>query len=49
MKGVGIPKAMQAHIFELFFQQEQTIDRSHGGLGLGLPSSTAWSRCTAAG
>ena len=35
-EGVGIAPDMQAHIFDLFVQQEQTIDRAHGGLGLGL-------------
>jgi PAS domain S-box-containing protein len=34
--GVGIPADMQQKIFELFTQVESTLDRSHGGLGIGL-------------
>lgn len=34
--GVGIPAALQPHIFELFYQANRTLDRSQGGLGLGL-------------
>ncbi len=34
--GVGIPPHMLDRIFELFQQVEQSLDRSHGGLGLGL-------------
>ncbi|WP_437760995.1 ATP-binding protein [Sorangium sp. So ce1389] len=34
--GRGIPAAMLEKVFELFTQVEQTIDRSTGGLGLGL-------------
>jgi len=34
--GVGIAPDMLAHIFDAFVQQPQTLDRSHGGLGLGL-------------
>jgi signal transduction histidine kinase len=34
--GVGIPKAMLPSIFDLFIQAEQSLDRSHGGLGIGL-------------
>jgi PAS domain S-box-containing protein len=34
--GVGIPKDMQPHIFELFTQVDATVGRSHGGLGIGL-------------
>jgi PAS domain S-box-containing protein len=35
-RGLGIAPEMQGRIFELFVQQEQTLDRSEGGLGLGL-------------
>ena len=35
-RGVGITAAMIDHVFELFVQQSQTLDRSQGGLGLGL-------------
>jgi PAS domain S-box-containing protein len=34
--GIGIPKEMQPHIFELFTQVEVESARSEGGLGIGL-------------
>ena len=34
--GDGIPPEIADHIFEPFVQAEQTIDRSQGGMGLGL-------------
>ena len=34
--GVGIEQSMLPNVFELFAQEEQSIDRSQGGLGLGL-------------
>jgi two-component system, chemotaxis family, CheB/CheR fusion protein len=34
--GVGIDHSMQEKIFELFVQAEQRLDRSRGGLGVGL-------------
>jgi len=34
--GCGISKNMQAKVFELFAQAKQTLDRSQGGLGIGL-------------
>lgn len=34
--GIGISPAMLPRVFELFAQERQDIDRSHGGLGLGL-------------
>ncbi|HEY1064780.1 MAG TPA: ATP-binding protein, partial [Pirellulales bacterium] len=34
--GVGIPPDMLASVFELFTQVDQTLDRSQGGLGIGL-------------
>jgi two-component system CheB/CheR fusion protein len=34
--GVGIPRELIEEIFELFVQSRRTIDRSDGGLGLGL-------------
>ena len=34
--GVGIPKEALATIFELFSQVDGTLDRSRGGLGIGL-------------
>jgi two-component system, chemotaxis family, CheB/CheR fusion protein len=34
--GIGIEPELQERIFELFVQTEQRLDRSHGGLGVGL-------------
>lgn len=34
--GVGIEPELLPHIFDVFRQAEQSLDRSHGGLGLGL-------------
>lgn len=34
--GPGISPEMLQKVFELFTQAEQTLDRSHGGLGIGL-------------
>jgi len=34
--GVGIAPEMLPHVFDLFMQEKQTIERSSGGLGLGL-------------
>jgi two-component system, chemotaxis family, CheB/CheR fusion protein len=34
--GVGIDSEVLPHIFELFFQGNRSLDRSHGGLGIGL-------------
>ena len=34
--GLGIPAAMLPRIFDLFTQVEGSIDRAHGGLGIGL-------------
>jgi PAS domain S-box-containing protein len=34
--GIGIAPEMQPHIFEIFVQERQALDRSSGGLGLGL-------------
>ena len=34
--GIGISSEMLPHIFEMFAQERQALDRSHGGLGLGL-------------
>jgi two-component system CheB/CheR fusion protein len=34
--GFGIELELQEKIFELFVQSEQRLDRSHGGLGVGL-------------
>jgi CheY-like chemotaxis protein len=34
--GIGIDPALMPHIFELFSQGQQSLDRSQGGLGVGL-------------
>ena len=34
--GLGIAPAMRARVFELFVQDERAVDRSQGGLGIGL-------------
>ncbi len=34
--GPGIPDHMLSEIFEMFRQVDQTLERSHGGLGIGL-------------
>ena len=34
--GLGIPEEMQAKVFDLFGQINRTLDRSQGGLGIGL-------------
>jgi CheY-like chemotaxis protein/anti-sigma regulatory factor (Ser/Thr protein kinase) len=34
--GIGIDKDMLPQVFDLFVQQRQTLERSRGGLGLGL-------------
>jgi signal transduction histidine kinase/DNA-binding response OmpR family regulator len=35
-EGAGIDAAVLPHIFDLFFQADQSLDRSQGGLGIGL-------------
>jgi signal transduction histidine kinase/ActR/RegA family two-component response regulator len=35
-QGIGIPPEMLHEIFDMFVQQGQSLDRSQGGLGLGL-------------
>ncbi len=34
--GIGIPPEMQAQVFEMFTQVNRALDRSQGGLGIGL-------------
>jgi CheY-like chemotaxis protein/anti-sigma regulatory factor (Ser/Thr protein kinase) len=34
--GAGIPQALLPHVFELFVQNDRTLDRALGGLGIGL-------------
>jgi PAS domain S-box-containing protein len=34
--GIGIAADALPHVFDLFVQERQALDRSHGGLGLGL-------------
>src|SRR5262249_34901916 len=35
-RGMGIAPEMRGRVFDLFVQQPQTLERSRGGLGLGL-------------
>jgi signal transduction histidine kinase len=34
--GVGIDPEVLPHVFDLFIQGNRALDRSHGGLGIGL-------------
>src|SRR6202044_1409682 len=34
--GIGIPSALLPRIFDLFVQNDRSLDRSQGGLGIGL-------------
>jgi two-component system CheB/CheR fusion protein len=34
--GVGMPKDLVPYVFDLFTQGDRTLDRAHGGLGIGL-------------
>jgi signal transduction histidine kinase/CheY-like chemotaxis protein len=34
--GIGIPRHMLGRVFDLFVQGDASLDRSHGGLGIGL-------------
>jgi PAS domain S-box-containing protein len=34
--GIGIPRELQPRLFELFSQLDQSLERSQGGLGIGL-------------
>jgi CheY-like chemotaxis protein/two-component sensor histidine kinase len=34
--GIGIPKPMLPHVFDMFTQVDRTLERSQGGLGIGL-------------
>jgi PAS domain S-box-containing protein len=40
--GVGVPREMLGSIFEPFTQADRTLDRSAGGLGLGLALVKGW-------
>ena len=35
-EGVGIDAQMLPHVFDVFLQGDRSLDRSHGGLGIGL-------------
>jgi len=35
--GIGIPAAILPHVFDIFFQADQSLGRSQAGLGIGLP------------
>ncbi|HVG08628.1 MAG TPA: ATP-binding protein [Thermoanaerobaculia bacterium] len=34
--GIGIPPGKLAHLFDMFYQVDRSLERSHGGLGIGL-------------
>ena len=34
--GVGIPKELLPHVFDLFVQEDRSLERAQGGLGIGL-------------
>jgi len=34
--GIGIPASMLPHVFDMFTQADTSIERAHGGLGIGL-------------
>lgn len=34
--GIGIPKSLLPHVFDLFIQADRSLERSQGGLGIGL-------------
>ena len=34
--GIGMPKELVPQVFDLFIQGDRTLDRAHGGLGIGL-------------
>jgi two-component system CheB/CheR fusion protein len=36
-EGIGVSKELSDSIFDLFVQSEQALDRSQGGMGIGLP------------
>ncbi|MFP2902464.1 ATP-binding protein, partial [Corallococcus sp. 4LFB] len=40
--GAGIPPEILPHVFDLFVQEHQALDRSQGGLGLGLAIARSW-------
>ncbi len=40
-QGVGIPTELLGGVFELFFQAQPTLDRSDGGMGVGLTLAKA--------
>ena len=46
--GVGIAPEMLPHVFELFTQADRSLDRSQGGLGIGLTLVAIWWKCTGA-
>ena len=44
--GAGISAELLPRVFDLFVQGERTLDRSLGGLGIGLSVAGGSSRCT---
>ncbi len=43
--GIGIPADMLTRVFEMFTQVDSTLERSHGGLGIGLTLVRGWLKC----
>ena len=48
-QGIGLAPEMQKRVFDLFVQNRQSIDRSQGGLGLGLAITSSRTPATFAG
>jgi PAS domain S-box-containing protein len=46
--GIGIAADVLPRLFEMFSQVAPALERSQGGLGIGLSRSRGWSRCTTA-
>ena len=46
--GVGIAPEMLSPIFDLFVQADHSLDRTQGGMGIGLTLARNWPNCTAA-
>jgi len=45
--GIGIAPELLPHVFDMFIQSDRALDRSQGGLGIGLSLVRSLSGCTA--